>query len=235
MPDANPTSTSPAATPAATGASGGQGADDLLSSRELKEAGIDTTNWKAKYDGLVGSARNTIAKLQEQLSAKDLEISTRDQQIATLQAEVAELQGTVDGAKDLQTKLDAATAESQQAKDATARQAVLLKFPALLVPTKDGQPNPVIDLLMNANLPLDQLEAKAAQLAAGMVFGQGAAPAGATPPAAPPANDSAETADSLQRKALEAHEKFIRSGRKDKEAQAEEERCWAALRKLQAK
>lgn len=228
----DPTKPAAGTTPPTTTAETGQPLTiDAESSKQLAQAGIVVENWQARYDGLVGSTRQLVEKFNGQIGAKDAEITRLNQAISDLNA----LKDKADSADALTTQLATATAEAATAAKKLQKQEVLMKHSSLLAKTKEGAQNPLIDIFMAADLPAEQLEAKAAELEA-LNWGAATVPpvGGGTPPP-PPASQGQDTPDAWREKALEAHTKFITSGRKDKQAQADEEAAWAKHRELTTK
>jgi len=222
-------STTPAATtPATTGQGGSQ---DLPSSKQvLEQAGVESTqvNWKAKYDGVVGASRQRIAELQGQLEAKDLEITSLKDQLVKLQGDNTTLKTKADEADALKQQLDTAKAETASAKATNDKQALLLKYPALLQLRAEDGSNPMVDVLMSANLPADQLEARLAQLA--KATWQPVTQSGSTPPPPPPVA-GAEDVDTLRQKALEIDRK--RHTADSPELREQSRQAWDAFKKAQ--
>lgn len=206
---------------------------DAQSSKQLAAAGIEVTDWKAKYDGLVGSTKQLAQKFNEQTAKKDSEISGLTAQVADLSAQLKDLKVSADTLPDLRVQLETAKADHAKAVAEKDKQGVLLKYPQLLA-TKDGKPNPLLDVLMSSNMPLADLEAKVADIASLNWGSQGRSLDGGTPPQAPPAGvtDSIEVA---RAKANAAHDRFIASKNKDTAAAKEEQEAWAEFRRLGGK
>jgi hypothetical protein len=205
---------------------------DLQSSKQLAAAGIEIEDWKAKYDGIVGSTKQLVKKHQAALAAKESRIAELEQEVETLSA----LKPQAEQAAELQKQLDVEKATGAALDLKTKKQDVLLQYPVLTAPTKDGKPNPLLEVLMASNLEPEAFATKAAELAAldwaqqaGQNLGRGATP----PP--PPPQGGGDTPDAWQAKAMAAHEKFVASGRKDKAAQQEEAEAWAEYGRLTRK
>jgi hypothetical protein len=213
-------------TPASSEGDGGQELD-LKSSKQLADAGIEVTDWQAKYNGLVGSVKQLVAKHNTALAQKDAKIQELEGSVETLEA----LKPQAERAAELETQLAAEKANGSALDVKSKKQEVLLQYPVLTAPTKDGKPNPMYDVLMSANLEPEAFATKAAELAAlDWSAGQPLRSGGTPPP--PPPQGGLDTPDSWQQKALDAHEKFIRSGRKDKQAEKDEAEAWAKHREL---
>ena len=226
------TKPTPAATEAATDPADGLGLD-TQSSKQLAAAGVEVTDWKAKYDGLAGSAKQLTQKFNAQVADRDAQIESLEARVADLSTQLKDLKTAADSVPELRVQLETAKAENAKATADNQKQGVLLKYPQLLA-TKDGKPNPLLDVLMAANMPVDQLEAKVAEIAS-LNWG---APArsldGGIPPQAPPAGNT-DSVEAARNKALAAHNKFIESKRKDSGAEKEEQEAWAEYRRLGGK
>jgi hypothetical protein len=113
----------------------------------------------------------------------------------------------------------------------------LTQYPTLLAAqtkAEDGTvSNAMLDLLMSSNLPIDQLKAKAEQLVSSLPR-QTAQPTG-LPPMPTPAPTGNESAEELQAKAMDAHDRWIKSGRTDAAAKAESEKYWGLHREAKKK
>lgn len=223
------TTPTPAATNAATEPADGLGLD-VQSSKQLAAAGVDVTDWKAKYDGLAGSAKQLTQKFNAQVAEREAQIESLTAQVADLSRQYKDLKTTADAMPDLRVQLETVKAEHAKAVIDSQKQGVLLKYPQLLA-TRDGKPNPLLDVLMATNLPVDQLEAKVAEIA-GLDWGQATRSLdGAVPPHATPAGNT-DSIDAARNKALAAHERFIASKRKDTAAEREEQEGWAEFSRL---
>jgi hypothetical protein len=93
---------------------------------------------------------------------------------------------------------------------------------------------PMVEMLLSSNLPKDQLEQYAAQLATSLTQPSGRAAIGTMATTGLPAqagNDSDPA--SLRTKALEAHNRFIQSGSLDQAARDDEQKYWAQAREAE--
>jgi hypothetical protein len=209
----------------------GTGNSQIPTSREiLEQEGVETkgVNWKAKYDGLVGASRQRITELQGQLEAKDLEMTGLKDQITKLTGERDALKSKADEADTLKTQLTAKDTDLATAKSTADKQALLLKYPTLLALKGEDGTNPMVDVLMSANMPIDQLEARLAQLAKATFVPKST---GSTPPP-PPAINGTEDAETIRTKALEVDRDRAYHG-DTPEKKAESERLWELFRKAQ--
>jgi hypothetical protein len=197
---------------------------------------VDTTNWQAKYDGLVGTYRARTNELNTEVDRQKLLVQERDTKNAALEARVAELTAQLTAANAFKDQVTTLEAEKSAANTKAERLELLTKYPALLAAqTKadDGTvSNPMLDLLMSSNLPIDQLQAKAEQLAASLPRQN---PPAGTPPMPTPAATGNETVEELQARAMEAHQRWITSGRTDADAKAESERYWGLHKEAKKK
>lgn len=235
MPPEEPTTTVPApAAPVAT-VPPTNGQADEQSSKELARLGVEVNDWKAKYDGLIGSSRARTNALNETIAGRDLTIAELQGKVATLEAQLAEANGKVEQLPALQTQLAEAQSSLTAATSQSNKQSLLIKFPNLLKGQSEDGTNPLVDLILSSGLPEEELAVKAQALAAS--WGNGSAPtipaAGGTPPPSPAASGGGEeTPTEVQVKALAAHDKYKASGFKDLEAKAEADRLWAKHRQL---
>ncbi len=237
----NDSTTPPSATtetPAATAATSSQSAPVVQSSREMAQsAPVDTTDWKAKYDGLVGTYRARTNELNSEIDRQKLLVQERDTKIASLEARITELTSQLATANTFKDQVTALEVDKQAATTRAERLELLTKYPILLAAqtkAEDGTvSNPMLDLLLSSNLPADQLKAKAEALAASLPR-QSAAPAG-LPPMPTPASTGNESVEELQAKAMEAHSRWITSGRTDADAKAESDKYWALHREAKKK
>ncbi len=239
----NDSTTTPAATtdtPAATTPASSQStpAPVVQSSREMAQQGAtDTTDWKAKYDGLVGTYRARTNELNTEIDRQKLLVQERDTKIVSLEAKITELTTQLTAANAFKDQVTTLTAEKQEAVTKAERLELLTKYPTLLAAqtkAEDGTvSNPMLDLLLSSNLPADQLKAKAEQLAASLPR-QTAQPTG-LPPMPTPAPTGNESAEELQAKAMEAHDRWIASGQTDAAAKAESDKYWGLHREAKKK
>ena len=237
----NDSTTPPAAateTPAATAAASSQSAPVVQSSREMAQsAPVDATDWKAKYDGLVGTYRARTNELSTEIDRQKLLVQERDTKIAALEAQITALNTQLATANTFKDQVTALEADKQAATTRAERLELLTQYPTLLAAqtkAEDGTvSNAMLDLLMSSNLPIDQLKAKAEQLAASLPR-QTAQPTG-LPPMPTPAPTGNESLEELQAKAMEAHDRWIKSGRTDTEAKAQSDKYWALHREAKKK
>ena len=238
----NDSTTPPAAAtdvpPAATAAASSQSAPVVQSSREMAQtAPVDTTDWKAKYDGLVGTYRARTNELNAEIDRQKLLVQERDTKIASLEAQITALNTQLATANTFKDQVTALEADKQAATTRAERLELLTQYPTLLAAqtkAEDGTvSNPMLDLLLSSNLPADQLKAKAEALAASLPR-QTAQPAG-LPPMPTPAPTGNESPEELQAKAMEAHDRWIKSGQTDTEAKAESDKYWALHREAKKK
>jgi len=237
--DSTPPATATTEGPAATVPPVSQSEPVVKSSRELAQAApTDQTDWKAKYDGLVGTYRARTTELNTQIDAQKLLVVEWKDKATAFETQIATLNTQLTTANAFKDQVTTLTADKQAATDKAERLELLTKFPTLLaaqVKAADGTvTNPMLDLLMSSNLPADQLKAKAEALAAGLPRQQPAQGSNLPPmPAAAPAGD--ESVADLQARAMEAHGRWITSGRTDAAAKAEEDAAWALHREAKKK
>jgi len=202
-----------------------------------QSAPVDTTDWKAKYDGLVGTYRARTNELSTEIDRQKLLVQERDARITALEARIAELTAQLATANTFKDQVTALEADKQAATARAERLELLTQYPTLLAAqtkAEDGTvSNAMLDLLMSSNLPIDQLKAKAEQLAASLPR-QTAQPTG-LPPMPTPAPTGNESLEELQTKAMEAHDRWIKSGRTDTEAKAQSDKYWALHREAKKK
>jgi hypothetical protein len=229
MPDQLPTdNNTTAGTQAPTNAGNGQ---EFPSSRQILGQADPEANLsllKAKYDGLRGAFAQRTSELQGQLEAKDLENASLKDQLAKLQNDQATLKTKADEADALRTQLTTAQNDLTAAKSNNDKQALLLKYPSLLQLRAEDGTNPMVDMLMAANLPPDQLDVRLAQLAKAQW--QPVTQNGSTPPPPPPAS-GAEDVESLRQKALEIDRK--RRSSDSPELREQSRQAWETFRKAQ--
>jgi hypothetical protein len=242
MPD-DPTTLTPAPTDsAATGGATSQGnaAAPVQSSREMANAGVnlDAIDWQAKYNGLVGTYKARTNQLGTEIDRLNLLNTELTDKVTQLQGQITDLTNKVNAANALQSQLDTANGEKQAALDRANRLDLLTKFPSILsaqVKADDGTvSNPLLDIIMGSNLPIDDLKTKAAQLAASLQVAQPATTGGNMPPMPAPVSGD-ESPEVLQQKAMDAHNRWIKSGKTDAEAKAEADRMWELHRKAKKK
>src|SRR5574341_331811 len=137
MPDViDSTTPAPAITdvpPAATAAPVSQSAPVVQSSREMAQAAsTDTTDWKAKYDGLVGTYRSRTNALQTEIDAQKLLVGEQLDKVTKLEGQIRTMTEQLTAASALQGQVTTLTTEKQAALDRAERLELLTKYPALL-------------------------------------------------------------------------------------------------------
>ena len=211
---------------------------EIKTGKQLKaEAGGQPIDWEARYNGMSGA-------LLQQRQGHEAKLGEIGAQLATLKADVTardtqlgELRPKADGAVTLQQQLDAEKAEHGKTKALTDKQNVLLKFPGLLAQGADGAASPLLDILMAADLPLDQFEAKARLLAESTTFGKQQSATNGVGSQMPSPATTPGSAEDWRAKALAAHEKakYAKPGTEKDAAQKEESDAWAKVKELSKK
>jgi hypothetical protein len=171
---------------------------------------LDAIDWQAKYNGLVGTYKARTNQLGTEIDRLNLLNTELTDKVTQLQGQITDLTNKVNAANALQSQLDTANGEKQAALDRANRLDLLTKFPTILaaqVKADDGTvSNPLLDIIMGSNLPIDDLKVKAAQLAASLQVAQPATTGGNTPPMPAPASGD-ESPEVLQQKAMDAHDR----------------------------
>lgn len=212
--------------------------NDLPSSKDLRQQldpdEFNRQDWKAKYDGMVGSARSRIAQMTAELEARDLKIAELTDSLNAISNKVKELEPSVGRLSELEGTLKTTQAELDTHRQLTERQKLVFKFPQLAAIKNDQGQMPMVEMLLSSKLPDDQLEQYAAQLAAS--FNQPtnrAAISSMAVPVMPNQSSTAENPATIRAKALEAHNRFIQSGGRDMAARDEEQKYWAQAREAE--
>jgi len=211
---------------------------ELPSSKDLRQQldpdEFNRQDWKAKYDGMVGSARSRIAQLTNELEARDLKIAELADSLNAAVSKIKELEPSAGRLSELEGTLKNTQAELDTHRQLTSRQQLALKFPQLAAIKNEQGQMPMVEMLLSSKLPDDQLEQYATQLSASFAQPVSRATAsGMAVPGLPSQSSSTESPASIRAKALEAHSRFIQSGGRDMAARDEEQKYWAQAKEAE--
>lgn len=183
---------------------------------------------KSKYAGVYGWFQQQKAGFDTVLAAAQAEVADYKRQVKEANDKLTPLQQQADQATTVQTQLDTKTSETTALQARLDKQALLMKFPSLLamkVGEGEAASNPVLDLALSANTPLDQLEKQLTALSA--TFSSQQPPTG-YPSMPKPSENQDDTPEGYKKQAREWHTKAIHAATaaERQEASLKEAELW---------